>query len=46
MADHVETTVRQIMESAAFCHAVATMTAEHDRMVRDIITLTEVEAPS
>jgi len=46
MASHAETTVRQIMGSEAFQRAVATLTAEHDRTVADIIALTETEAPS
>ena len=44
--DHARTTVRRIMEAPAFRHAVATLAAEHDRTVQDIITLTETEAPS
>ena len=46
MASHAESTVRQIMASEAFQRAVATLTAEHDRTVADIIALTETEAPS
>ena len=45
MTDHAQTTIRQIMDSPAFQAAVATLTAEHDRMVQDIITLTEIESP-
>jgi acetylornithine deacetylase/succinyl-diaminopimelate desuccinylase-like protein len=45
MTDHAQTTIRQIMDSPAFKTAVATLTAEHDRMVQDIITLTEIESP-
>ena len=45
MTDHAQTTIRQIMDSPAFKAAVATLTAEHDRMVQDIITLTEIESP-
>jgi tripeptide aminopeptidase len=44
MTDHAQTTIRQIMDSPAFKAAVATLTAEHDRMVQDIITLTEIES--
>ena len=46
MTDHAETTIRQIMASPSFQRAVEVLTAEHDRTVRDIITLTETEAPS
>ncbi len=46
MADYAETTIRQVMASEAYRTAVATLTAEHERMVQDIITLTQVEAPS
>jgi acetylornithine deacetylase/succinyl-diaminopimelate desuccinylase-like protein len=45
MTDHAQTTIRQIMDSAAFRTAVATLEAEHERMVQDIITLTEIESP-
>lgn len=45
MTDHADQTVRTIMASPAFAKAVETMTAEHDRMVGDIITLTETESP-
>lgn len=46
MTDHADTTIRQIIEDPAFKTAVATLTAEHDRTVADIITLTETPAPS
>ncbi|MBN8872979.1 MAG: M20/M25/M40 family metallo-hydrolase [Rhodospirillales bacterium] len=39
-------TIRSIMSSEAFRRAAATLAAEHERTVRDIITLTEIEAPS
>jgi acetylornithine deacetylase/succinyl-diaminopimelate desuccinylase-like protein len=45
MSEHAHTTIRQIMDSTAFRKAVETMTAEHERMVQDIITLTEIESP-
>lgn len=45
MTDHAQTTIRQIMDSPAFKAAVATLAAEHDRMVQDIIALTEIESP-
>jgi acetylornithine deacetylase/succinyl-diaminopimelate desuccinylase-like protein len=46
MADHAETMIRQIMASETYRTAVATLTAEHERTVEDIITLTQVAAPS
>jgi tripeptide aminopeptidase len=46
MTDHADTTVRRIVNSAPFRHAVATIAAEHDRTVRDIVSLTETAAPS
>jgi len=45
MTEYAQTTIRQIMDSAAFRKAVDLITAEHDRMVGDIITLTEIESP-
>jgi tripeptide aminopeptidase len=44
--DHAETTVRRVMESDKFRTAVATLDADHDRIVADIIRFTETEAPS
>jgi tripeptide aminopeptidase len=46
MTDHAERTVRRIIDSPAFRTARATLAAEHDRTVGDIITLTQIEAPS
>lgn len=46
MTDHAERTVRRIIDSAAFQQAQATLAAEHDRTVEDIIALTQIEAPS
>lgn len=37
--------VARIVESAAFKTAAATLDAEHDRTVADIVTLTEIPAP-
>lgn len=37
--------VAALIESPAFRKAVATLAAEHDRTVQDIITLTEIPAP-
>ncbi|MDR3535001.1 MAG: M20/M25/M40 family metallo-hydrolase [Acetobacteraceae bacterium] len=41
-----DTTIQGILESEPFRRALATLAAEHDRMVQDIITLTEIESPS
>lgn len=45
MTNPAETTVKRVMASPAFQTAAATLRAEHDRMVADIITLTEIESP-
>ncbi len=45
MTDQAKTQVRRVLASAAFQSAAATLAAEHDRTVADIITLTETEAP-
>jgi acetylornithine deacetylase/succinyl-diaminopimelate desuccinylase-like protein len=45
MTDHTERTVRRIINSPAFQTARATLDAEHERTVQDIIRLTEIEAP-
>ena len=39
-------TIRQIIASPAFHVAKATISAEHERMIADLIRLTEIEAPS
>ncbi|MGA3003287.1 MAG: M20/M25/M40 family metallo-hydrolase [Acetobacteraceae bacterium] len=46
MTNHAETTIQRIYSSDAFRRAAATLAAEHDRTVADIIRLTEIEAPS
>jgi acetylornithine deacetylase/succinyl-diaminopimelate desuccinylase-like protein len=46
MTDHAEATVRRIMDTDQFKRAVATLGADHDRIVGDIIRFTETEAPS
>jgi tripeptide aminopeptidase len=46
MPSQAESIIREVMASDAYCRAVATLTAEHDRTVDDIITLTQVAAPS
>ena len=38
--------ITEVMASAPYRKAVATLTAEHDRTVDDIITLTQIAAPS
>jgi tripeptide aminopeptidase len=46
MPSQVESIIRKVMASDAYRKAVATLSAEHDRTVDDIITLTQVAAPS
>jgi tripeptide aminopeptidase len=46
MPSQVESIIRKVMASDAYRKAVATLSAEHDRTVGDIITLTQVAAPS
>ncbi len=46
MSSHAETTIQRILASPAFRRAAAVMAEEHDRMVDDIVRLTEIEAPS
>jgi tripeptide aminopeptidase len=46
MSSHAEATIREVMASEFYRSAVATLTAEHDRTVEDIVTLTQVPAPS
>jgi tripeptide aminopeptidase len=46
MTDHAERTVRRIIDSPAFRTARVMLEAEHERTVQDIITLTQIEAPS
>jgi tripeptide aminopeptidase len=43
--DPAERNVQAIVQSPAFKAAVATMDRDHDRMVADIVTLTEIPAP-
>ena len=40
-----DSTVRQIVSSATFKRAAATLDAGHDQWVKDVITLTEIPAP-
>jgi tripeptide aminopeptidase len=46
MTSRAESMIREVMASDAYRSVVATLTAEHDRTVEDIITLTQVAAPS
>jgi tripeptide aminopeptidase len=46
MTSRAESMIREVMASDVYRSAVATLTAEHDRTVEDIITLTQVAAPS
>ena len=45
MTDPTESQIGRIMENPAFKHAAATLAAEHDRTIDDIIALTEIPAP-
>jgi tripeptide aminopeptidase len=46
MSTHAASIIREVMESGAYRKAVATLAAEHDRTVEDIVALTQVPAPS
>jgi acetylornithine deacetylase/succinyl-diaminopimelate desuccinylase-like protein len=46
MTDHAATTTLRILASDQFRRAAASLAAEHDRTVEDIVRLTEIEAPS
>lgn len=46
MTSRAESMIHEVMASDTYRSAVATLTAEHDRTVEDIITLTQVAAPS
>jgi tripeptide aminopeptidase len=46
MTARAESIIREVMASAAYRTAHATLAAEHDRTVDDIITLTQIAAPS
>ncbi len=46
MTSRAELMIREVMASDTYRSAVATLTAEHDRTVDDIITLTQIAAPS
>ena len=46
MTSRAESMIREVMASDTYHSAVATLTAEHDRTVEDIIALTQVAAPS
>ena len=46
MTSRAESIISDVMTSDAYRGAVATLAAEHDRTVEDIIALTQIEAPS
>jgi tripeptide aminopeptidase len=46
MTDQAESMIREVMASDAYGKATATLAAEHDRTIGDIITLTQIAAPS
>src|SRR5271166_2380709 len=46
MPAQAESIIREIMASTAYRAAVATLVAEHDRMVENVIALTQIAAPS
>ncbi len=46
MPTDAATTIRDILASPEFHAAKATIVAEHERMIADLIRLTEIEAPS
>ena len=46
MVDQAESMIREVMASDAYSKATATLAAEHNRTVEDIITLTQIAAPS
>jgi len=46
MVDQAESMIREVMASDAYSKATATLAAEHSRTVEDIITLTQIAAPS
>jgi hypothetical protein len=46
MTDQAESMIREVMASDAYGKATATLAAEHDRTVEDIVTLTQIAAPS
>jgi tripeptide aminopeptidase len=46
MSDKAEAEIRRIIESPAFQMARDTLASQHDRTVRDIVTLTQIAAPS
>lgn len=46
MTSHASSTIRDVMASDSYRRAVATLAAEHERTVEDIIALTQIPAPS
>jgi acetylornithine deacetylase/succinyl-diaminopimelate desuccinylase-like protein len=46
MTSQAESIIREVMANEAYRTAVATLAAEHDRTVEDIVALTQIAAPS
>ena len=46
MTDQAESMIRDVMASEAYRKATTTLAAEHDRTIEDIVTLTQIAAPS
>jgi tripeptide aminopeptidase len=46
MTGQAESMIREVMASDAYGKATATLAAEHDRTIEDIVTLTQIAAPS
>jgi tripeptide aminopeptidase len=46
MTAHAQSIIREVMATDIYRKAVATLAAEHDRTVEDIVALTQVAAPS
>ena len=46
MPHKAESMIREVLASDAYHNATATLAAEHDRTIEDIVTLTQIAAPS
>lgn len=46
MTSQAESIIREVMANEAYRTAVATLAAEHDGTVEDIVALTQIAAPS
>jgi acetylornithine deacetylase/succinyl-diaminopimelate desuccinylase-like protein len=46
MTDQAVSIIREVMASDAYRQASATLASQHDRTIEDIVTLTEIAAPS